>query len=350
MDYLINFGVLLFSLTGIVFSAIIFTNGIEHVGKKFGISDGATGSIFAAIATALPETLVPVIAIYGIIGISDELIFNHPSYNVAIGAMLGAPLMLSTITIALMSLFAGKSRGWNVRVNPESKFTLRDLKIFLLGSLGIMVLALFENRLIEISVGALLILTYCFYLYKTLTDEHDSEDEGDLETLWLSRVMNDCKLTAIIQSLLSVLFIFLFAKGLIQGIESLSEIITKDINDGHAKAILIFVLSAILVPIATELPEKINSIIWIKKGKDNLAIGNITGALAFQATVIPAIITFMAPVSINITAVNGFSVIVTIASAITFVYFIKNEKLTPKTGLLFVLPYLAFILFSFFVK
>ena len=44
----------------------------------------------------------------------------------------------------------------------------------------------------------------------------------------------------------------------------------------------------IIAPIATELPEKFNSVIWISRGKDRLALGNITGAMAFQSTMIPA--------------------------------------------------------------
>ncbi len=40
-----------------------------------------------------------------------------------------------------------------------------------------------------------------------------------------------------------------------------------------------------LAPLATELPEKLNSVIWIRSGKDSLAVGNVTGAMAFQATV-----------------------------------------------------------------
>ena len=35
---------------------------------------------------------------------------------------------------------------------------------------------------------------------------------------------------------------------------------------------------------ATELPEKLNSVIWVRQGKDTLALGNITGAMVFQAT------------------------------------------------------------------
>lgn len=43
------------------------------------------------------------------------------------------------------------------------------------------------------------------------------------------------------------------------------------------------ILSLIIAPIATELPEKVNSILWARTGKDTLALGNITGALVFQS-------------------------------------------------------------------
>ncbi len=44
-------------------------------------------------------------------------------------------------------------------------------------------------------------------------------------------------------------------------------------------------ISLILAPLATELPEKFNSVIWLKDSKDTLALGNITGAMVFQGTV-----------------------------------------------------------------
>ena len=45
------------------------------------------------------------------------------------------------------------------------------------------------------------------------------------------------------------------------------------------------VLSLILAPLATELPEKANSFFWVRDGKDSLALGNITGAMVFQSTI-----------------------------------------------------------------
>jgi cation:H+ antiporter len=44
-------------------------------------------------------------------------------------------------------------------------------------------------------------------------------------------------------------------------------------------------VALVLAPLATELPEKINSVIWVRNSKDTLALGNITGAMVFQSTV-----------------------------------------------------------------
>jgi cation:H+ antiporter len=44
-------------------------------------------------------------------------------------------------------------------------------------------------------------------------------------------------------------------------------------------------LALVIAPIATELPEKFNSLIWVRQGKDTLAMGNITGAMVFQSAI-----------------------------------------------------------------
>ncbi|WP_233553898.1 hypothetical protein [Halococcus sp. IIIV-5B] len=41
----------------------------------------------------------------------------------------------------------------------------------------------------------------------------------------------------------------------------------------------------LLAPLATELPETFNSVLWMARGSDTLALGNITGAMAFQSTI-----------------------------------------------------------------
>jgi len=75
------------------------------------------------------------------------------------------------------------------------------------------------------------------------------------------------------------------AHGFILGVEEASRLL----------GISALLLSLLIIPIATELPEKVNSILWIRKHKDTLAFGNITGAMVFQGTLLPAIGIMLTP-------------------------------------------------------
>src|SRR5207237_10043070 len=78
----------------ILVGAEVFTNGVEWLGLKLRISEGATGSILAAVGTATPETLIPVVAI---------LFTNTPdSHELGVGAILGAPFMLGLLVMLLI--------------------------------------------------------------------------------------------------------------------------------------------------------------------------------------------------------------------------------------------------------
>jgi cation:H+ antiporter len=88
-----------------------------------------------------------------------------------------------------------------------------------------------------------------------------------------------------LQLLLGLILLLAGAKGFINGVEEAS----------HILGISALMLSLLIIPIATELPEKVNSILWIRKGKDTLAFGNITGAMVFQGTLLPAIGIILTP-------------------------------------------------------
>ena len=46
----------------ILVGALGFTNAVERLGKQLGIGEGAVGSLLAAVGTAMPETLIPIVA------------------------------------------------------------------------------------------------------------------------------------------------------------------------------------------------------------------------------------------------------------------------------------------------
>src|SRR4030065_502343 len=134
-----SIGLLLISLYIFLFGAEAFTSALEHLGARLKISEGVTGSIFAAVGTALPETIVPVVAV---LASGNES--AHIGEEVGVGAIIGAPMMLSTLTLFLMAVFAAHKRGWGGEVRPERTGLERDLTWFL-AAFGLSAIAIFVS-------------------------------------------------------------------------------------------------------------------------------------------------------------------------------------------------------------
>jgi len=140
----------------ILLASELFTNALEHLGAKLRISEGVTGSLFAAVGTALPETMVPLLAIFA--GAANAQI----NEEVGVGAILGAPLMLSTLSTCLMAVAVLGSRSAIGFVNPERSGFFRDLDFFLFAFV-VAAAAMFvpeEARYVRAGLSSILVITY----------------------------------------------------------------------------------------------------------------------------------------------------------------------------------------------
>jgi len=281
-----------------------FTNALEHLGEQLKISEGVTGSVFAAIGTALPETMVPLLALFAgtkNISINEEI---------GVGAILGAPLMLSTLSTCLMAFAILHRRGVNGHVRPERSGFVRDLNFFLFAFI-LAAVAMYipqEARTLRGALSFTLVLTYFIYILLTLRaseklveDGHGTAAEGKMFFAKLGLPTN--LWTILLQLGIGLTLLIFGAKGFIHGIEGTSYIL----------GISALLLSLLIIPIATELPEKVNSILWIRRGKDTLAFGNITGAMVFQGTLLPAIGIMLTPWQPRIEVLTG--VLITLVAA-----------------------------------
>ena len=299
------------SLAVILVAAELFTNGIEWFGHKLNLAEGAVGSVLAAVATAMPETLIPVIAILGPVFSGGPV---ESSHAIGLGAILGAPFMLSTLAmfvtgIAIVVFSRRGRRGTEMRVDVG--ILGRDVGFFVVGY-GIAIGTAFlpaSLAWLKWVAAAVLLVVYAIYVRAHFTDEAAETDPEELNTLHLSRLpgagpdpgagpparstleidafAGDHSITGhepsmrliVIQILLALGLIILGAQVFVGAVEHLSTVIGLDPT----------ILALIIAPIATELPEKFNSVLWVRNGKDTLAMGNITGAMVFQSC-IPAVL------------------------------------------------------------
>lgn len=287
------------SLAMILIGAELFTNGIEWFGHKLNLAEGAVGSVLAAVATAMPETLIPVIAII------VPVISGNPataSSEIGVGAILGAPFMLATLAmfvtgVAVILVARGGSRGTTMRVNVS--VLGRDVTVFLI-AYAIAIGTAFLPAALDWArwgIAAVLVIAYGLYVRAHFTDEADEGDPADLNRLHVTRLpglagprahayedapadrpgdgpLRTPRLRVIVaQVLVALALIILGARVFVGAVEHVSTVIGMDPK----------ILALIIAPIATELPEKFNSVIWVRAGKDTLAMGNITGAMVFQS-------------------------------------------------------------------
>jgi cation:H+ antiporter len=259
---------LIVALAIILASAELFTNGVEWFGRAYELGEGAVGSILAAVGTALPETLIPIIAIL--------FTGTAASDDIGIGAILGAPFMLATIAMVVTAVavvvFAWrKRRPLAVTVNEE--VMRRDLSHFLIAYGLAMAAALIHVRALHYALAAGLLAFYAYYVWETLKSEGDLGE--DTKPLYFHRQLETPHTHRIyLQIGVALAGIILGAELFVREVETLSAAL------GAAP----LVLSLLITPVATELPEKFNSVLWIRQRKDTLALGNITGAMVFQST------------------------------------------------------------------
>jgi len=325
-----DIGLLLVSLAIILIGAEAFTNGIEWLGSRLMLGAGAVGSILAAVGTALPETMVPIMAFLGG-GVGTE------GSDIGIGAILGAPFMLATLAFFITGLAALLFRRKNAPLLVEAKVVQRDLKFFIIIYSMAIIASFLPSQGLKNGAALLLLVVYGIYVFQTLRSSRGGHTQESLNPLYVARRSdNPTMVTILLQITLALIAIVFGAHVFVNAVQP----IAVDLG------IPVFVLSLIVTPIATELPEKFNSVLWIRRGKDTLALGNLTGAMVFQSSVIPAIGIALTPWRLDALAL--WSAFLALSAAlIPYISLRRKGVIFPSSLLMGGVFYLLFILTVF---
>jgi cation:H+ antiporter len=290
------------ALVAILLGAAFFTNAIEILGGRLGMRQGAVGSLLAAVGTALPESMIAVVAIL------EPVLTGGPSEEgalIGIGAILGAPFMLATLAMFVVGVSAlvfreRRDQGTGLRVDAAT--IGRDIGFFLIfftvaAGVGLVELPLY----VKVGVALVLAFGYGLYVKRTLSSGEHLEEVPE-KLLFLPRSQHPPLPVVVFQTVASLGVIIAGAHFFVDAVE-------------HAAAGLGLpagLIALILAPLATELPEKFNSIFWMRDGKDTLALGNVTGAMIFQSTVPVAFGILFTPW--NLATLDLFAVVLALAS------------------------------------
>jgi cation:H+ antiporter len=333
---------LIVSFVLILLAAELFTNAVEWFGRRLKLGEGAVGSVVAAVGTALPETSISIVAI--IMGASAGGEAGTRAVDAGIGAILGAPMMLATLAMfvtgaAVLHFSSRGRRSKEMHVNYE--VIGRDLRTFFIVYGAAIAASFIPWHPAKVAVGALLVVIYIGYVLRTFRNSKHShkEEEEELKRLHFHRRAARPRLRMILVQILAG--IALMITGAEMFLESVSEI-------GHALGVSTLVLSLIIAPIATELPEKFNSITWVRERKDTLALGNISGAMVFQSSITPAIGLMFTPWILGDKALVS-ALIALVAAGIIGGEMMRRKRISPYSLLVGGLLYALYPIYVFVI-
>lgn len=261
-----------------------FTNAVEWIGALYGLGRSALGAVVAAVGSSLPETMVAAIAL---------LVLRDPaSQAVGIGAVLGAPFMLATMVLGLLGIVAyvRGTRKQAGALDASPGHAAFGLSLFML-TFALVVLASFAAAPARVVAAILVVALYAAYLRRQFGPAEAERSEPPPLRLSPSTTKPQIGLV-LVQLGVSLAVTILASRWFIASVTAASE----------RTGVPALIVSLLLSPIATELPEAMNVLIWMRRGLDELALGNVVGAMMFQTSIASAIAMTASPWRLDRTA------------------------------------------------
>jgi cation:H+ antiporter len=332
-----------------------FVNAVEWLGQRLNIGTMAVGTILAAFGTALPESVVTLVAVTT--GPTAEI------RNIGVGAAMGGPLVLATVAYGVTGAMLLLRRRTHTRIFSRELVTagvgaatldtptlerdddggavladrahtarlVKDQRWFIAVFVVKVALGLVAFA-IKPWLGLLFFAAYGVYFWREIRGGTCGDhDEPALAPLKLQpRAARPATTAVLVQTLGALSLIFVASQIFVHQLDAIGPML------GLSGAITALLLS----PIATELPEIMNAIIWVRQGKTQLALANISGAMMIQATVPSGLGLLFTDWRLDHALL--WSGAVTMAAITYLVATMRANKLTPRRLAMAALLYLVF--------
>jgi cation:H+ antiporter len=267
------------ALVLVVIASDAFTNAVEWIGAKFGLTRSAVGAVVAAIGSSLPESIVAIIALV--------VLRDARSQAIGIGAVIGAPLMLSTVVFSLIGVISLVRREppgipqLSIPVAP----TIFGAALFF-GTFALALAASFTRSTTLHVVAAICVLAaYVVHLAYHLRAGQPEGEEAPPPLRIAPRHKRPSNALIMLQLCVALVVTALASRWFISSLSAAS----------FTFGISALAMSLLLTPVATELPEASSVFLWMRRCEDNLAISNVLGAMMFQTSVACAIAMLATP-------------------------------------------------------
>lgn len=312
MSILVAFVILVIGFAMLVKGADFFVEGAAGIAARFGIPQLVIGLTIVAMGTSAPEAAVSITAA------------RAGSAGITIGNVVGSNIMNVLLILGISSVIVPIA---------VQKSTVRYEIPFLLVITAVLAVLGMSGQKIVLYEGVILwvlFLVYLAYLFVMAKNGQSEEQEEEQKPLWMQ-----------------IIFLILGGIGIVWGsdltVDSASKIASAFGMDDR-------LIGLTIVAFGTSLPELVTSVTAARKGKADIAIGNIVGSNIFNILFVLAAAATITPLPYRNEATNLNFLIDNIVALVTALLLWigvlnKDQKLKRGFGILMLVAYIAYFVY-----
>jgi len=306
MDILIAVVLLVLGFVMLIKGADWFVDGAAGIAARFGIPQLVIGLTIVAMGTSAPEAAVSI----------NAALTNNA--GITIGNVLGSNILNVLVILGVTAVIT--------TVAVQKSTVKYEIPFMLVSTVVLMLLGMTEGEIVfwEGVVLWVLFVVYFIYLFVMAKNGKNEEEEKQPKPLWLQIVMLS----------VGMVFIVLGSDFTVDNASKIAVVLGMDDR----------LIGLTIVAFGTSLPELVTSVTAAKKGKADIAIGNIVGSNLFNILFVVGTTALITSVTFKMNFMID-SVIAILAGVLLWVGVIKDMKLKRPIGIVMLIGYVAYFVY-----
>ncbi|MGL5314333.1 MAG: calcium/sodium antiporter [Peptostreptococcaceae bacterium] len=314
-----SFLILIVGFLFLIKGADLFVEGASSIARKFNVPAMVIGLTIVAMGTSAPEAAVSITS--SLAGQNDMSVAN----------IVGSNFFNILIVLGVSSLLA---------TLPVEKNTIKKDTPFLILVSLMMLLFTYDLNITRFE-GLLLLAVFVYFIINTIMNAKSSSNDDqthDVETAIdadVIAVQDTSMVKTILISVIGIVGIVLGGDLVVDSASSIASAFGMSSN----------LIGLTIVAVGTSLPEFVTSVMAIRKGETEIAIGNVVGSNLFNILFILGLASTISPISISILALIDviFMIFITI---LLYLFMKKQNSLTKVNGIIFIVLYVAYLSYT----
>ena len=309
MDILLQLVLLVLGFVMLVKGADWFVDGAAGIAEKFGIPQLVIGLTIVAMGTSAPEAAVSISAAFKGAGAAD----------ITVGNVVGSNILNVLIILGLTAV---------ITAVPVQVSTVRyEIPFVIVVSAILLVFGLSGNTISRVEGGifwALFILYIMYLLYMTKKHPDAAEEASEPKSIW----------QLLLFLVVGIVLVILGSDVAVDAATILAQVA------GLSEKFI----GLTVIALGTSLPELVTSVSAARKGKADIAIGNIVGSNIVNILFVAGTTAIITPVPF----VDSFKIdtLVSIAGVVILLLGVaRSKKLKRPTGIVMLLAYAAYFVY-----